>query len=342
MFGTTRFILAVSVVVFHLTNYSSVIGFYSVQGFFILSGYLMTSVMRNKYKYNITGITVFIIKRIVRIYPAYWFSILISLIVITLDPITSQMCHPFLTFPNDFSQWISNIFLFGKTSSSKLIPPGWSLLTEFFYYILISLYLTKYNTLISLWFLFSIFTTFYLNFYTDDNNWIEYLYFDPLSSSLSFSIGALIFVIAKKINILYNIFQGTYSVIILNMIIITFFFISTTLFNPHCNLKEFKVSYYINMTLIALIILILSNTTTTNLIFKKTDSFLGELSYPLYLLHWPIYSAIQSLFWRLSLPNYDIVILLVVILSIIIISVFSIIPFERYIKFKFETKFFEK
>jgi len=73
MFGTTRFILAISVVVFHLTNYSSVIGFYSVQGFFILSGYLMTSVMRSKYKYNIKGITVFITKRIVRIFPAYWF-----------------------------------------------------------------------------------------------------------------------------------------------------------------------------------------------------------------------------------------------------------------------------
>ena len=179
--------------------------------------------------------------------------------IIALDPITSQMCHPFLTIPNDFSQWISNIFLFGETSSSKLIPPGWSLLTEFFYYILISLYVTKYNILILLWFLFSIFLTFYLNLYTDDNNWIKYLYFDPLSSSLSFSIGALIFVITKKINFLVNIFQGNYSFIILNVIIITFFFISSTLSNPQCNLKEFKVYYYINMTLLSFIILILSN-----------------------------------------------------------------------------------
>lgn len=299
----------------------------------------MTSVMRSKYKYNIKGITVFITKRIVRIFPAYWFGILISLMIIALDPITSQMCHPFLTFPNDFSQWISNIFLFGQTSSSKLIPPGWSLLTEFFYYILISLYLTKYNILIFLWFFLSIFSTLYLNFYTDDNNWIQNLYFNPLSSSLSFSISALIYVITKKFDFLLSIFQGTYSYFILNTSIITFFLISTTLFNPQDNLKDFKVSYYINMTLLAFIISFLSNTRTSNFFLTKTDSLLGELSYPLYLLHWPIYSAVRSFFWRLSLPNYDMLILLVVIFSIIIISILIIIPFERYIKFKFESKF---
>ena len=91
-----------------------------------------------------------------------------------------------------------------------------------------------------------------------------------------------------------------------------FFFSSTSLIDLQDNLRDFKLSYYINMILFAFIISNLSNIRTSTIFITKTDSLLGDLSYPLYLLHWPIYSAIQSIFWRLSLPNHDILILLVV------------------------------
>lgn len=148
MFGFTRFILAISVLIFHLSEYSKVIGYYSVQGFFILSGYLMTFVMRERYLYTIKGTSIFILKRISRIFPNYLISCIICILIILFDPLTSVMCHPLLFLPNDSSQWLSNIFLFGYGSASKLIPPGWSLLTEFIYYILISIILSKYNKVI--------------------------------------------------------------------------------------------------------------------------------------------------------------------------------------------------
>ena len=342
MFGITRFILAISVLIFHLSEYSKVIGYYSVQGFFILSGYLMTLVMRERYFYTIKGTSTFILKRISRIIPNYFISLFICFLIILFDPLTSAMCHPSLLFPNDISQWLSNFFLFGQGSASKLIPPGWSLLTEFIYYILISIILSKYNLGILFWFFLSLVYTIYLNIETDRIFWLRELYFSPLASSLPFSLGAVLYLLNLKFHFFKRMVQNNLCILIPNIILIMMFILTSMTISPQEVFLDFKISYYLNFIFISFIILFLANIRDFNNKLTNLDSLLGSTSYPLYLLHWPIFALINSIFWRLSLPNHSVILIISTCFVIIILSFLLLNPLENLIKRKLNLIIFEK
>ena len=81
MFGTYRTLLAMMVVVFHLGGVYA-LGYYAVFGFYILSGYLMTFIMQNNYGYSLRGRASYALNRFLRIYPVYWVSAVVSLLLI--------------------------------------------------------------------------------------------------------------------------------------------------------------------------------------------------------------------------------------------------------------------
>ncbi|MFT5239279.1 MAG: peptidoglycan/LPS O-acetylase OafA/YrhL [Candidatus Promineifilaceae bacterium] len=77
MFGTYRALLAFMVVALHLGGVP-IIGPYAVFGFYILSGYLMTTIMHTRYGYSPVGFLQYAVNRALRIYPAYWVSLIDS------------------------------------------------------------------------------------------------------------------------------------------------------------------------------------------------------------------------------------------------------------------------
>ncbi len=136
MFGTLRYILACMVALSHIgvTVFDQNIGVIAVVCFYILSGYVMTSLIDTRFR----GYKSFYIKRIVRIYPQYLFFLLLATLLWIYGAKSS-----FLSAAPTFLMWLQNILIvplnfsmYSGINSFTLIPPAWSLGAELQFYLL--------------------------------------------------------------------------------------------------------------------------------------------------------------------------------------------------------------
>ncbi len=82
-FGTWRLFLAFLVVISHL--WAGMIhgpAAYAVWGFFVMSGYLMTKVLRGKYGFDGQGIKTYAYNRLIRIMPLYYLAVILGFVTI--------------------------------------------------------------------------------------------------------------------------------------------------------------------------------------------------------------------------------------------------------------------
>ena len=111
MFGIYRLILALMVMAFHLLNVP-IIGEYAVFSFFVLSGFLMTTIMHDAYGYSFAGIGRYAVNRFLRLYPTYWVVLVLSLALILF--IGEQYAHQYkesIFYPKTLTQIIENATL---------------------------------------------------------------------------------------------------------------------------------------------------------------------------------------------------------------------------------------
>jgi peptidoglycan/LPS O-acetylase OafA/YrhL len=133
------------------------IGFLSVQAFFVLSGYLMTHVMHRSYDYTPSGFGRFWSNRILRLYPMYWIVIgLSALLVVFVGEDVSRTFMGDIFLPRTAQEWLQNLtFLFVNPFPSyetpRLAESTWALTVEMLYYFLISLGLSRWRWLTWLW-----------------------------------------------------------------------------------------------------------------------------------------------------------------------------------------------
>ena len=124
--GWARFILAWMVVVEHVSRFE--IGKVAVMAFFILSGYWVTRVFVERYSDGIQGVTTFYIARFLRIWPLYAAIFMMVLLLAFFLP---------LHLAPDF--WWS-ILIFGVASHNiDIIGVTWSLDIELQFYLLLPL-----------------------------------------------------------------------------------------------------------------------------------------------------------------------------------------------------------
>ena len=135
-----RGVAALSVVLFHLViiekKYGGStpllhclfqFGMWGVDLFFVISGFVMITVARNKFKVHRQAF-VFLYRRVSRIYPAYWFYSILVLFVFLISPgwVNSSQGEPmnilasFLLFPSD---------------QLPLLMVGWTLIHEIYFYL---------------------------------------------------------------------------------------------------------------------------------------------------------------------------------------------------------------
>ncbi|MEP3929140.1 acyltransferase family protein, partial [Rhodopirellula bahusiensis] len=194
MFGCYRTYLALMVFWGHLLQLSG-LGQYAVFGFYALSGYLMTTIMSRSYGYTRQGRTRYLINRFLRIYPVWWSSLTIAVIVLAIvGKERATMFHSSMYLPSDFTGWLQNISLVFPSMkpidcSPRISPSIWALTVELFFYGLICLGISKTRRATWLWFLLSCGYVLY-------TYWAELdfgsRYFPILAASLPFSIGSLI------------------------------------------------------------------------------------------------------------------------------------------------------
>lgn len=113
--GSWRFLLAFFVAISHL--YKDMIGgpaAYSVWGFFVLSGFLMTEILKNKYGFGLNGLKQYGFNRFLRIYPLYYLSLIIGILTLYLLAkynIEPKILNPQFYYPESLYSWFVNISL---------------------------------------------------------------------------------------------------------------------------------------------------------------------------------------------------------------------------------------
>lgn len=290
-----RALAVVPVLIFHFFPNLLPGGFVGVDVFFVISGFLITSIIINDVKQGSFTVLGFYKKRIIRIFPA------LALVLSTV-----YLLGWFSFLQGDFASlgkhifggsfFISNLLLWSESgyfdSSSQLKPllHLWSLGVEEQFYLFWplllmlfartkkALYLTSATILI-----ISFMVGLYTMHSTSGSN-----YYSPLSRFWELMFGAILAGYKANENGISNKkLLNLISVSGMALLIASILFIDESMPFP---------GYIAIFPVAGATMLILSNGGVCNKILSlKPLVFIGLISYPLYLWHWPVYSSSRIL-----------------------------------------------
>lgn len=322
-----RAIACLAVVIFHAFPKSLRGGFVGVDIFFVISGFLISSIIyRNLFNSENPGkvnIVDFYIRRVRRIFPA-----LIAVLITTL------MLGWFVLLPDEYkllgkhvfggSVYINNFMLFNESgdyfnaaSNAKPLLHLWSLGVEEQFYLIFPvflylLYKTKLNFVLSLTF-FTV-VSFCLNEYNISTNHQTSAFYLPWCRFWELSVGAILayivsynhdsvaklkdFLISRTITIIFSkiIFKNSTvenrQKLINNLISLAGIMVIIAGIAFVKNDTRFPGSRTLIPVLGALMIIAAGKTAVINryVLSNPAMVFLGLISYPLYLWHWPLLS----------------------------------------------------
>lgn len=275
MFGTLRLALALIVVLSHLwlPHY---IGHYAVFSFYVLSGFLMTLVMNRVYGFTIGGRLRFAANRVLRIFPAYWCASLLSLALIAvLGPDPAAFLNQAIRVPDLFGSWLANLSLvgLGAHTPSRLVPPAWALAVELAFYAVIAAGLGRSRLTAGAWVLASLMLTFWW-IATDTPYSTRYL--SVLAGSLPFSLGCLLFHVNSICRALAHPAIRICSIAAYTANLVMAYWLGSTE----------GLSFYASLLLSVVLVSSLVPVRSAGRLMPRIDRVLGQLSYPVYLLHW--------------------------------------------------------
>ncbi len=319
------------VIMFHLNLGIITGGYIGVDIFFVISGFLITKFCLEDLKLKKFKLANFYNRRIKKLIPPFFIVLILtyisSFIILEYDHFKEFSTSMFYSL---FS--LSNIYFWldsGYFSSSSMFKPllhTWSLSVEGQFYLIwpiVLMLLYKNHKLLITAFLLIIIISFSLNkFYIENNT----AFFNAPTRSFQFILGALIlFFDSRKINLMINnlLFIVGYTMIIYS----SFFFDKNTIY-PYLN--------SLIPTFGSFLVILTAPNIKMRLLFLFKNSllnFFGRISYPLYLVHWPLIVLIYYLN-----PNLSYLHKLGLFLSSIIISYLM----DRFISKSFSLNFLKE
>jgi peptidoglycan/LPS O-acetylase OafA/YrhL len=281
-----RFLLAACVVISHLWVGGG-LGAFSVFGFYLMSGYLMTLVMQEKYGYSWTGRASFAVNRALRLLPVYWCACALFILLI-LAPFAPSMLeyNRRIYLPTDLLGWLRNLVIFfpspaifpeGEQSMPRLSPATWALTVEILCYAMIALGVSSTRRRTWVWFGFSL--TYFLTSYL----WLtgEYRYYAVYAASLPFSTGAMIYHHRDRLARI----SWPHPLLLLGLVFLNIFG-----FRRQAEQQWLRnIAQLLNIALFAILIASIAHRPTGHTwpgIGKRFERWLGGLSYPIYVVHW--------------------------------------------------------
>ncbi|MBN5207755.1 acyltransferase [Serratia marcescens] len=281
--GYFRFILAALVCSNHLWIIGGV-GRYAVFSFYILSGYLMTTVICERYGTSFDGIKRYATNRILRIYPIYFLVFFIAILSINFfGTKNTHVFDPNLSIPSTIKSWFMNITLIGLDFNvqERTIPPSWTLFVELFFYAAIPFAIRLGSKFITFWVIISvIYHVYFLYTATDAGLDWNSRYGTIFAGSLGFSLGCA----ARFLPVGGLRFKGAVVTSILGLVFS--YAVPTYFMLAGYTDKEWRyISTYTFYLSIAFSLLFIAN--SINIKQSPFGRLLGELSYPLYLVHIP-------------------------------------------------------
>ncbi|MGX5699161.1 acyltransferase family protein [Acinetobacter kookii] len=318
--------LAVLLVIFNHLDFTLFSGgFIGVDVFFVISGYLITkNIVSEKRTSGTFSFKKFYQRRVLRLAPAFFTVLLTCSIAFSLI-LTQEEWTQYLKTVASTVTLSSNIYYtnllndyFSISGKSTPLLHIWSLSLEEQFYLIWPLFLLgiiKFSKNIKI---FSLIVIISLSLITShlliQSNPVAAYYLLP-SRVFEFAIGAaLVFLPSTRLNKNKSILLGLFSILI---IIISSFFIHSQMLFP---------SYTALVPCLAAALFISSGQYFTGLSTKWLE-YIGKISYPMYLWHWPIIVYFNQQSIKLDFITKNLILILALILSI-----FSYEVIEKSIK----------
>ncbi len=328
--GALRLFLAMLVVYVHLTSGLAASGYIAVFAFYLISGYLITRVVNTRYNNGVDGLWRFGLNRFLRLFPGYWIVLLFSMAVVAAFPEASVNLFNSLFWPDSSDDWLAQIFVLGQREfnsftvlgiptgvtpelAPQFIPTATTLNVELIFYALIAVLLGRYKQVTLAWFALSFAHGTYVVIQDD----FKLGYETFIGASLAFSSGAMLFhyrdLIAKladKARVTPTATMALFSVALLG---------ATGLWQDAAYLTMRALGWTqeaaeavlpgntVRAAYLALPFAAFAFWLCIEVKPKKTESWLygprmkwlndlaGDLSYPIFLIHWPVAALIAGL-----------------------------------------------
>ena len=282
----------IAVLLFHFKLIGLPGGFAGVDIFFVISGYLMTSIIVGGYEKESFSIWKFYMSRIRRIMPAL--MVLIATLLIlgwfwlpTADyqPLGTQSSYA-MTFLSNILFWKSAGY-FDSAAEEKWLLHTWSLAVEAQFYILYPIFITliwkfwKCLKAINLGIVFLFLSSLIINLYASSRVPGASFYLLP-TRGWELGAGALVY-LAIKNNLFSNTLKSIGFWIGWILIIGSFFLLSKDLVWP---------GYWAIFPVFGASLVMLANSEKSFFTNNFIAQWIGDRSYSLYLWHWPLVVAL--------------------------------------------------
>lgn len=300
--GTLRILLSLAVVVAHVGG-ESILGFpffgptayQAVSCFFIISGFYMALVLRTKYHTNTKA---FYQARMLRLFPIYAFSVFTFFVLQSiaatlgkpmgvwsvLEKSSFSLLEYLMAILANFTGLGSDsIFLWSKITENYLdgllvLPVVWSLGIEITFYLLAPFILLRSGMFILCLSLLALGMRFAVS-WLNEFNWTVWNYYFFPTNLCFFLSGSLAWLATEKIQIIQSRIAGWFAWVILLICVI----FGDKIFDWH----SIVILYGAFVALIGPVFCLTKN--------WAWDRAIGELSYPIYLVHWGLLSVYSPL-----------------------------------------------
>ena len=309
-----RGIAILLVISFHFFPTIAPNGYIGVDIFFVISGFLITRIIFYEINKNKFSTLNFYQRRIKRLFPSLIITLLGSSIIATFY-LTPDEFISFLKYSLGGTFFYTNFIASGELnyfeSATKFKPliHLWSLAIEEQFYIIFPILIFFFSKKkIKLFILFLCLISLILNFFYYETNPKIYFYLSHFRF-WEIAIGSLIFFITQKEKYIFSIkkFQNYLNFFGIFLIIL-----------PHLNIINFVHNLNILLSVLGSSLIILSEKKSIiNKFFlsNKILIYIGLISYPLYLYHWPILVFLKFHFGEILSRETEFLSLLVIFLA---------------------------
>jgi len=323
-----RIFAVFAVVFYHYNIFPLRSGFVGVDIFFVISGYLMTKIILLSFDKNNFNLWQFYKRRVVRIFPAL--LVLITLFAFIVSYFVPTQLFQYLRSAYSSSLFFSNIVYyinngyFSSSSHNNFLLHTWSLSVEWQFYMIypvILMFLKKIYSTSSRMFIGSFVGLIVLSFLSmiyfciKDIDFSFYIFFTRAWEMLFGGLAFLFSNTVKSIKQNIKVFLSILSYLILGLCVVLF-----------GSQKWPSILTIIPVVATTLIIWL-------NVHFKfftnKFSKYLGDISYSLYLYHWPIY--VLSMFFGANLDIRNRFFLIVISFICAVVS-FEFVEKRSYLK----------
>ncbi len=362
--GLLRLILALAVIASHCGPFFGktylVGGSLAVQCFFIISGFYMSLILNEKYTGENYSYRLFISNRFLRIYPLYWFVLLLSIVAGLLfyyqfnSPVFSVIENYVQQPLSAFSLAILiliQLFIFGQdallfmktdatgslsftttpesfsptTSSYLFVSPAWTLALELMFYVVAPFIVKREWKFVAAIMIISLALRMYL-YNAVDLSFSPWSYRFFPTELLLFLLGYFSYKIYVNIKTRHLRATNIYMLLAALMMFIALYFY----------LPDYKFSFSpFSVKETILFISVIGSIPFLFAFFKnnKIDYAIGELSYPVYLIHWLTFVVLSYIAEKnaaLSFFKNPLAVALVAILMALFINRYITYPINAY------------